>query len=91
MKLGYDLTIEQTQKLTMTPELIQAIQILQFNTQELESFVQEQIMQNPVLEYDGREIKKEPEISKQRTLTAGKQKNLKSTCVKKSRRLNTTI
>ncbi|MGN0714693.1 MAG: hypothetical protein ACI4LN_02650, partial [Anaerovoracaceae bacterium] len=26
MKLGYDLTIEQTQKLTMTPELIQAIQ-----------------------------------------------------------------
>ena len=64
MKLGYDLTIEQTQKLTMTPELIQAIQILQFNTQELESFVQEQIMQNPVLEYDGREIKKEPEISK---------------------------
>ena len=31
MKLGYDLTIEQTQKLTMTPELIQAIQILQLN------------------------------------------------------------
>ena len=28
MRLGYDLTIEQVQKLTMTPELIQAIQIL---------------------------------------------------------------
>ena len=27
MKLGYDLTIEQTQKLALTPELIQAIQI----------------------------------------------------------------
>ena len=52
MRLGYDLTIEQTQKLTMTPELIQAIQILQFNTQELESFVQDELMQNPVLEYD---------------------------------------
>ncbi|MBR4025197.1 MAG: hypothetical protein IKI86_07960 [Firmicutes bacterium] len=39
MKLGYDLTIEQTQKLTMTPELIQAIQILQYNSQELEEFV----------------------------------------------------
>lgn len=50
MKLGYDLTIEQTQKLVMTPELIQAIQILQFNTQELESYVQEQILVNPVLE-----------------------------------------
>ncbi len=50
MKLGYELTIEQTQKLVMTPELIQAIQLLQFNTQELESYVQEQILANPVLE-----------------------------------------
>ncbi|QIB69988.1 RNA polymerase factor sigma-54 [Aminipila butyrica] len=50
MKLGYDLTIEQTQKLVMTPELIQAIQILQFNTQELDNYVQEQILVNPVLE-----------------------------------------
>lgn len=50
MKLGYDLTIEQTQKLVMTPELIQAIQILQFNTQELDSYVQEQLLINPVLE-----------------------------------------
>lgn len=50
MKLGYELTIEQTQKLVMTPELIQAIQILQFNTQELECFVEEQLLANPVLE-----------------------------------------
>ncbi|MGI6766165.1 MAG: RNA polymerase factor sigma-54 [Lentihominibacter sp.] len=50
MRLGFDLTIEQTQKLVMTPELIQAIQILQFNTQELDSYVQEQILANPVLE-----------------------------------------
>lgn len=66
MRLGYDLTIEQTQKLTMTPELIQAIQILQFNTQELESFVQEELMQNPVLEYDNSEIRrdKDTELSK---------------------------
>ncbi len=50
MKLGYDLTIEQSQKLVMTPELIQAIQILQFNTQELNSYVQDQLLSNPVLE-----------------------------------------
>ena len=50
MKLGYDLTIEQTQKLSMTPELIQAIQILQFNTQELDAFLQEELLENPVLE-----------------------------------------
>lgn len=68
MKLGYDLTIEQTQKLTMTPELIQAIQILQFNSQELEAFVQDELMQNPVLEYDGSEPKKEFEISKSETI-----------------------
>ncbi len=50
MRLGYDLTIEQSQKLVMTPELIQAIQILQFNTQELDSYVQDQLLSNPVLE-----------------------------------------
>ena len=50
MKLGYDLTIEQTQKLVMTPELIQAIKILQFNIQELDVYVQDQLLTNPVLE-----------------------------------------
>ena len=52
MKLGFDLTIEQAQKLVMTPEMIQAIQILQFSTQELETYVEEQLLINPVLEYD---------------------------------------
>ena len=52
IRLGFDLTIEQSQKLVMTPELIQAIQILQFNTQELNAFVQEQLLVNPVLEQD---------------------------------------
>jgi len=52
MKLGHELIIEQSQKLVMTPELIQAIQILQFNTQELDVYVQEQLLSNPVLEQD---------------------------------------
>jgi len=50
LKVGYELNLSQMQKLVMTPELIQAIQILQFNTQELESFVQEQLLTNPILE-----------------------------------------
>lgn len=54
LKLGYELTIEQTQKLVMTPELIQAIRILQFNTQELDAFVQEELLTNPVLEQEPR-------------------------------------
>ncbi len=56
MRLSYGLTIEQTQKLTMTPELIQAIRILQFNTQELDKFVQEEILENPVLEFDKKRV-----------------------------------
>ena len=56
MRLGYDLTIEQQQKLVMTPELIQAIQILQFNTQELDSYIQEQLLTNPMLEQDNNPV-----------------------------------
>ena len=56
MKLGYNLTIEQAQKLVMTPELIQAIQILQFNTQELDAYVEEQLLVNPVLEHSTAEV-----------------------------------
>ena len=61
MRLGYDLTIEQSQRLIMTPELIQAIQILQFNTQELDSFVSEQLLTNPVLEPAPHEEERNPE------------------------------
>lgn len=60
MKLGYELTIEQTQKLSMTPELIQAIQILQFSNIDLIDYVQNEILENPILEaektYDTQEV-----------------------------------
>jgi len=54
MKLGYELTIEQTQKLSMTPELIQAIKILQLNNMDLTDYVQTELMENPILEEDKR-------------------------------------
>ncbi|MGI6177729.1 MAG: RNA polymerase factor sigma-54 [Eubacterium sp.] len=52
MKIGYEFSIEQkqTQTLSMTPELIQAIKILQFNTMELNDYVKEELLENPVLE-----------------------------------------
>ena len=50
MKIGYEQTIEQSQKLVMTPDLIQAIRILQYNTNELEEYVQEELLTNPVME-----------------------------------------
>ena len=62
MKLGDDLTIKQTQKLALTPELIQAIQILQFSNQELESYVQEQLLINPVIETAGEKPAEEFEL-----------------------------
>lgn len=52
MRLGYEIKIEQSQKLTMTPELIQAIQILQFNNQELNEYVINELLENPLLEIE---------------------------------------
>ena len=63
MKLGFALNIEQTQKLVMTPELIQAIQILQYNTQDLEKYIDEQLLVNPILEEDNVEKKNTEEVS----------------------------
>lgn len=50
MRLSYNLNLQQTQKLVMTPELKQAIEILQYNSVELNSFIQEELMSNPILE-----------------------------------------
>lgn len=50
MRLGYDLTLEQAQKLIMTPELRQAIQMLQFTSQELSEYLEKQMETNPLLE-----------------------------------------
>lgn len=40
----------QVQKLAMTQQLQQAIKILQFNTEDLMNYVDEQIMENPLIE-----------------------------------------
>jgi RNA polymerase sigma-54 factor len=50
MKMGFELNLSQTQKLIMTPELRQAIQILQFNNVELMEFLYKQLEINPFLE-----------------------------------------
>ena len=48
--MGYELKIEQTQKPQMTQEIIQAIKILQFNNQELAEYVDNELLENPILE-----------------------------------------
>jgi RNA polymerase sigma-54 factor len=50
MKIGFELNLQQTQKLIMTPELRQAIQVLQYNNIELREYIEKQIESNPFLE-----------------------------------------
>lgn len=50
MKMGFELNLTQTQKLIMTPELRQAIQVLQYNNVELMEFINKQLEVNPFLE-----------------------------------------
>jgi len=50
MRIGYSLNLEQTQKLIMTPELRQAITILHMPVLELAEYVDQQLLENPVLE-----------------------------------------
>lgn len=50
MRMTYSLSLEQTQKLVMTPELRQAITILQLSSIELSEYIEQEILNNPVLE-----------------------------------------
>src|SRR5882724_2430229 len=50
VKLGQSLNLRQTQQLVMTPQLQQAIKILQLSLPELEAVVQSELDSNPMLE-----------------------------------------
>lgn len=70
MKLGFNIILEQSQKLIMTPELRQAIQLLQYNSLELNDYLKNEIEENPLLEMENpnnqleeiREIPEEKEV-----------------------------
>ena len=50
MRMSYTLNLQQTQKLIMTPELRQAITILQMGAMDLTDYIEDEVMQNPLLE-----------------------------------------
>ena len=52
MALGPRLDLRQTQTLVMTPQLRQAIKLLQYSNVEVASFVEEELERNPLLERD---------------------------------------
>ncbi|MGJ3231747.1 MAG: RNA polymerase factor sigma-54 [Oceanicaulis sp.] len=59
--LGQKLEARQGQGLVMTPQLQQAIKLLQLNNMELTAFVEEELERNPLLERDERGDAPEPE------------------------------
>ena len=50
MALELQQNLKNQQQLSMTPQLQQAIRILQFSSLELEAYIGQQIFENPLLE-----------------------------------------
>ncbi len=55
MRPGYGMVQQQAAKITMTPQLQQAIKLLQLSTPELLDAIQQEMDENPVLEFAGNE------------------------------------
>lgn len=75
MDLGFNLSISQEQKLIMTQQMQLSIKILQLSSYELTEFVDKQLQENPLLEVNYEEIKKE-ESSKENLNEILKYKNI---------------
>jgi len=58
--LGPSLSIRQTQSLVLTPQLTQAIKLLQLSNLELDAFIAEEIAKNPLLETRSDEPDEQP-------------------------------
>ena len=52
MAIGPRLDLRQSQTLVMTPQLRQAIQLLQYSNVEVATFVEKELERNPLLERD---------------------------------------
>lgn len=52
MRLDFSIQMQQEQKLIMTQELQLSVKILQLTTYELCEYIDDQLMENPMLEYD---------------------------------------
>ncbi|HHU77043.1 MAG TPA: RNA polymerase factor sigma-54 [Firmicutes bacterium] len=61
MTINFELVVEQSQKLIMTPALQQAIALLQFSTPELQDFIRNEMINNPLLDTQEQEQEQEKE------------------------------
>src|SRR5215212_1159094 len=60
MGLGPSLSIRQSQQLVLTPQLAQAIKLLQLSNLELDAFIAEEVSKNPLLETPSEEPDEQP-------------------------------
>jgi RNA polymerase sigma-54 factor len=60
MGLGPSLSIRQSQQLVLTPQLQQAIKLLQLSNLELDAFIAEELSKNPLLEARPEEPEEQP-------------------------------
>lgn len=51
MQIGMDVSLGQSQQLILTPQMEQALHILQMGAEELNQCIEEEILSNPMLEY----------------------------------------
>ena len=60
MGLGPSLSLRQSQQLVLTPQLTQAIKLLQLSNMELEAYIAEELSKNPLLESSNDEGEEQP-------------------------------
>ncbi len=60
MKLQGSLETQLTQKLTLTPEMLQSLEIIQLPLIELNERIEKELLENPALEIDEKKMKKKP-------------------------------
>jgi len=68
LRLGLGLQMQQTQRLIMTPELRQAITVLQLPVAELNSLIEQELLENPCLEAEPREDEEDARPDPERLL-----------------------
>lgn len=78
MQLGMDVSIQQTQKLALTPQMEQSLSVLQMGTEELNQCIEEEVLSNPMLDYAKEPEKKEVRRSqgKGSAITAEKRRKI---------------
>ena len=76
MELGLQQSLILTQQLVMTPQLQQAIKLLQLSRLELAEMIQQEMEQNPALEESGTEELSDKNITAQETKTDSPEKEI---------------